>query len=83
MDEYTADAFANRDEPLPLITVSQSDLDTSSSEGESASRKHRIKNSLSPSSLKNIGQDFAAAQLEKNAPLPGVKQSLQDRVFSR
>lgn len=83
MDEYTIEVFANRDEPVPLIAVSQSDLDASSSEAESISRRSRIKRSLSSSRLKTKGQELAAAQLDKNQPSPGTKGSLQDRLFSK
>ncbi|KAK5053108.1 hypothetical protein LTR84_002082 [Exophiala bonariae] len=83
MDEYTAEVFANRDEPVPLIAVSQSDIDTSSSEPEPTSRRSRLKRSLSPSRLKTKGQEFAAAQLDKSQLSPGTKGSLQDRLFSK
>ncbi|EXJ77246.1 hypothetical protein A1O3_10404 [Capronia epimyces CBS 606.96] len=84
MDEYTADAFANRDEPVPLITVSQSDLDdASSSEADTTTQKGRIKSRLSPSRLMSKGQELAAAQIEKYGSSPGAKVSLQDRLFSK
>jgi hypothetical protein len=81
MDEYTEGAFANRDEPLPLVAVPPSDRDASSSEADATSRRQKIKNSLSP--LKSMGKDFLTAQLEKNAPSPGGRLSLQDRLFSK
>ena len=86
MDEYTADAFANRDEPLPLIAISRSELDASSPEADVSGRREKIKRSFSPSRLKTKGQDFVAAQLEKNEASPGTpggKLSLQDRLFSK
>ncbi|RVX70962.1 hypothetical protein B0A52_06120 [Exophiala mesophila] len=94
MDEYTTDAFVNRDEPVPLIAVTQSDLDISSSEAETSSnassRRHRFKRSLSPSRLKTKGQEFAATHLDQQN-LDGtsssaggrVGQSIQDRLFSK
>lgn len=83
MDEYTVDVFANRDEPVPLISVSQSDVEASSSEADSISRRSRLKRSLSPSRLKTKGQELAAAQLEKSQLSPATKSSLQDRLFSK
>ena len=83
MDEYTVDVFANRDEPVPLISVTQSDVDASSSEAESISHRGRLKSSLSASRLKTKGQEFAAAQLEKSQLNTATKSSLQDRLFSK
>lgn len=83
MDEYTVDVFANRDEPVPLIAVSPSDVDASSSEAESIGRRSRLKRSLSPTRLKTKGQELAAAQLDKTQPSPGTKGSIQDRLFSK
>nr|KAK5444556.1 Peroxisome size and maintenance regulator [Exophiala xenobiotica] len=80
MDEYTADAFANRDEPVLLISVQGDDVE---SVGEKASRRTRIKRSLSPSRLKAKGQDLVAAQLEEHEPSTPGKLSLQDRLFSK
>ncbi|KEF57885.1 uncharacterized protein A1O9_05806 [Exophiala aquamarina CBS 119918] len=83
MDEYAVDVFANRDEPVPLITVSQSDVEASSSEADSISRRSRLKRSPSPSRLKTKGQEVAAVQLEKSELSPASKGSLQDRLFSK
>jgi hypothetical protein len=81
MDEYTADAFANRDEPVPLLVVPNSDIDTSASDAESvastASRSSRLKRSVSPSHLKEKAQDRRAEQAE------GAKLSIQDRLFTK
>lgn len=83
MDEYTVDVFANRDEPVPLISVTQSDVDASSSDADSTSRGSHLKSSLSPSRLKAKGQEVAAAQLEKSQLNTAAKSSLQDRLFSK
>jgi len=83
MDEYTVEVFANRDEPVPLISVSQSDVEASSSETESSSHRSRVERSIAPSHLKIKGQELAAAQLEKRQLSPTTKSSLQDRLFSK
>lgn len=93
MDEFTTDAFANRDEPLPLIAVSQSDLDISSSEAadsssNQSSRRDKFKRSISASHLKAKGLELAAAHLDRQnldgtPTAGGVRQSLQDRLFSK
>jgi len=80
MDEYTADAFVNRDEPVPLISVRGDDVE---SEEEKASRRDKIKRSLSPSRLKTKGRELVAAQLEEPDPSTPGKLSLQDRLFSK
>jgi hypothetical protein len=80
MDEYTADAFANRDEPVPLISVQGDDVESG---GEKASRRTRIKGSLSPSRLKAKGQELVAAQLEEHESSTPGKLSLQDRLFAK
>ena len=77
MDEYTADAFVNREEPVPTIAVSRDpDLSTASSdENEHArSKRERLKEKLSSSSLKEKLHDIG--KQESGA-------SLQDRLFSK
>ncbi|EXJ83117.1 hypothetical protein A1O1_06736 [Capronia coronata CBS 617.96] len=85
MDEYTADAFANRDEPVPLITVSQNDLGASSSDADTAKQKGRFRSAFSSSTsgLRARGQEFVAAQVEKHGPSTGAKLPLQDMLFSK
>ncbi|KAL8791523.1 MAG: hypothetical protein Q9195_005851 [Heterodermia aff. obscurata] len=76
MDEYTADAFVNREEPVPTIAVSRDpDLSTASSdENEHAkSKRERLKEKLSSSALKEKLHDVG--NQESGA-------SLQDRLFS-
>lgn len=82
MDEYTAETFANRDEPVPLITVSQSDVDASSSEASVPAQSTGFRSALS-SRLKSKGQDFVAAQVEKHGSSSGTTSSLQDKLFSK
>lgn len=83
MDEYTADAFANREEPLPSLTVSLTDVELSASDAESNGRRQRIRKSLSPSRLRDEASEYTAAQAEKASLSPDVKLSIQDRLFSR
>ena len=80
MDEYTADAFVNRDEPVPLISVRGDDVESGE---EKASPREKIKRSVSPSRLKTKGQEVVAAQLEEHEPSTPGKLSLQDRLFSK
>ncbi|ETN43456.1 uncharacterized protein HMPREF1541_02615 [Cyphellophora europaea CBS 101466] len=83
MDEFTADAFANRDEPVPLLAVPGSDIDTSASDAESiastasASRSRRLKQSVSPSRLRTKAEEKQAEKAEEG------RQSLQDRLFTK
>jgi hypothetical protein len=80
MDEYTADAFANRDEPIPLFTITASDGDHGSvSEPERTSKRDRLKQSASR--MKAVAQDLGAEQaqrLQNNGTA-----SLQDRLFAK
>lgn len=81
MDEFTHDAFANRDEPVPLLVVPGSDDDISISDAESiessASRSSRIRRRVSPSRLKEKAHERQAERIEEG------KLSLQDRLFSK
>jgi hypothetical protein len=83
MDEFTADAFANRDEPVPLLTVTQSDVELSASDVESEGKRRRVRKSLSPSRLRDKASDYASSQLDKAESHPDIKLSIQDRLFSR
>ncbi len=72
MDEYTADAFANRDEAIPVLTITTSDGGSSDAEG----KRDKIKKSLLASRLHEKLQDVSASRSE-----PGL--SLQDRFFAK
>jgi hypothetical protein len=80
MDEYTADAFANRDEPIPLFTASAGDGDYGSvSEPERTRKRDRLKQPVSR--VKAIAQELGAEQaqrLQNNGTA-----SLQDRLFAK
>jgi hypothetical protein len=77
MDEYTADAFANRDEPIPLLTVTGSD-DGSASDSEKTGKRDRLRKSASR--MKALAQDLGAEQAQK---LQNNGTSLQDRLFAK
>lgn len=82
MDDEKADVFANRDEPVPLLTVTNSDEDASTSEAEVDGKKEKLRNKLSVSRMKEKMQDMSSAQeekLEASQPSP----SLHDRLFAK
>ncbi len=75
MEEYTADAFVNREEPIPVIAVSGNDSPSSDPKGKC----ERLKDSLTGSKdkLKEKLHDAAGS---------GSKDygySLQDRLFAK
>ncbi|KAJ9651573.1 Peroxisome size and maintenance regulator [Neophaeococcomyces mojaviensis] len=82
MDEFTADAFANRDEPLPLLTVTHDDVDLSS-EGTDSSRRSRLRRKVSRSRLQGKAQEIHAANAQKGAASPTGRPGLQDRLFNK
>lgn len=87
MDEFTADTFANRDEPLPLLSVTydDDDDDTESSEADPSrvSRRSRIRRKLSASRIREKAQGLHAVTSEKAASTPTGKSSIQDRLFNK
>ncbi|MCJ1485278.1 hypothetical protein MMC06_005452 [Schaereria dolodes] len=76
MDDYTAEAFSNRDEPIPVIGVPGNDALSSDTEG----KRDKLKKSLSPSHLKDKIRD-AGNSSSSNGSDPG--HSLQDRLFAK
>ena len=78
MDEYTADAFANRDEPIPLFTVTGSD-DGSASETEKTSKHDRLRKSASR--IRAMAQDLGAEQAQRLQS--NGTSSIQDRLFAK
>ena len=77
MDEFTADAFANRDEPAPTVAVSGNPMThCASSDGDdhSGSRREKLKEQLSGSKLKEKIHDVRRSE---------SGSSLQDRLFSK
>ena len=83
MDEYTAEAFANRDDPVPLISVTHSDAEGSSSEVDKRGQRDRLKQSLSASKLRSKAQDLKEKHLEKVEDASDASLSLQDRLFAK
>ncbi|KAI4120272.1 MAG: hypothetical protein LQ338_007137 [Usnochroma carphineum] len=72
MDEYTADAFVNRDEPVPVLAFTG----TGSPSTDPESKRSRLKESLSNSKLKEKIQDGANSRSETGF-------SLQDRLLTK
>lgn len=82
MDEYTAEAFANRDEPIPLISVTAEDLIDSASEADTPGKRARLKETLSKNRLKEKARFHGASQLDKLDSSTGYV-SIQDRLFAK
>lgn len=84
MDERTADTFANRDEPLPLLTVTYDDIDSDTSDTDSSKRSRgtRLRRKLSGSRLREKAQQLHAVTSEKNASSQ-AKPSIHDRLFNK
>jgi hypothetical protein len=78
MDEYTADAFANRDEPIPLFTVTASDVG-SASDPEKTSKRDGLRKSASR--IRAIAQDLGAEQAQRFQN--NGTSSIQDRLFAK
>ena len=76
MDEFTADAFVNRDEPVPVIAI-PSTTDTPSS-SDSKGKRERLKETLSgtTSKLKEKVQETTSGNKDYG-------YSLQDRLFTK
>ena len=74
MDEYTADAFVNREEPIPVIAVSGSDSPSSDPKG----KRDRLRDSLTGSKdkLKEKLHDTSSGSKDYG-------YSLQDRLFAK
>ena len=76
MDEYTADAFVNRDEPIPVFTLPGNDPSSSSSEPKG--KRDRLKEALSNGTAK------AKDKLqESTTDRKDYGYSLQDRLFTK
>ncbi len=74
MDELTADAFVNRDEPIPVIAVSGNETQSSDTKG----KRERLKESLSNSNLRLKDKLHDAGSGSKE-----YGYSLQDRLFAK
>ena len=84
MAGFAADVFANRDEPLPLLMVTHSDEDASTSEAEvdGHGKGQRLKKAFSMSKMKEKMQDMSNAQEEK-LEASTTSPSLHDRLFAK
>jgi hypothetical protein len=82
MEEHAADVFANQDEPLPLLKVTNSDDEASTSEAEVDGRRKTLKKVLSVSKMKEKMQDMSSAQEEKLG-VSTASPSLHGRVFAK
>lgn len=81
MDEFTADAFANRDETVALVNASYDDVEDTSSDAETtSSRSQKLKRSLSPSGLRERVKELHD---EKTQSSSGERMSIQDRLFTK
>lgn len=81
MDKDESDVFANRDEPVPLLTVTNSD-DASTSEAEGDGKRKRLKGALSVSKMKEKMQDISHAQEEKSESST-ASPALHERLFAK
>ena len=71
MDELSADSFANRDEPLPLIKLDHDLSDDAGSGGQPGRRRDRLKEHTA-----NLKENMKKKTVET-----GI--SLQDRLLER
>ncbi|KAI1613234.1 integral peroxisomal membrane peroxin-domain-containing protein [Exophiala viscosa] len=78
MDEFTADAFANREEPIPYVAVPQNEGEPSSPDSER--RRDKMKRYLSATNMKNKAQGIVASQLDENRIKPGNSMILQQVI---
>lgn len=76
MDEYTADAFVNRDEPIPTLSAPPSSEPQVAQKG----KRDRLKESVSDtkSKLKEKAQDTLGSHSNEK-----YGYSLQDRLFTK
>lgn len=81
MHQDEAEVFANRDEPVPVLTVTNSD-DASTSEAEGGGKRKKLKEAFSASKMKEKMQDISHAQEEK-VDGSTSSPSLHDRLFAK
>lgn len=74
MDEFTADAFVNRDEPIPVLAVPGNDSPSSEPKG----KRDRLKESLSHKTAK--AKDKLQESTSSNRE---YGYSLQDRLLAK
>lgn len=72
MDEFTADAFANRDDPIPLLVVDDVDLSDTPSDRERKRDKFRLHGNRFKENLKKAQSRPAE-----------IGASVQDRLLEK
>ena len=76
MESSSAETFANRGEPIPVLTISGSDEDQSLLDPQRSKRRN-LKDALSGKSSNSSSGDVSGDAKEETGP------SLQDRLFAR
>lgn len=82
MEKDGSEVFANREEPVPLLTVTNSDDASSSSEVEGRRKRKKLKEVLSVSKMKEKVHDLSNAQ-EERLEASTASPSLHDRLFAK
>lgn len=84
MDEFTADAFVNRDEPIPVLnlpaieSLSSSDAAATTTNGTPQGKRERLKKSISGTTSKLKDKVHESTTGSKD-----YGYSLQDRLFTK
>ena len=74
MDECTADAFVNREEPIPVIAIPGNDVPPSDTKG----KRERLNETLRGTSSR-----IKDKMHEHGANSKDQRQSIQDRLFTK
>jgi hypothetical protein len=79
MDEFTVDAFANRDEPIPVVSIPTNDgaAEQERSSTSPAGAREKLKSKLS------INKDKHGAHGNDDGQNGTSGLSLQDRLFAK
>ena len=83
MAESGDDVFANREGPVPFLTVTNSDDGSSTSEVEVDGKRRKVRKALSASNLKDKMQRVGQAHEEKMEKMETGTPSLHDRLFAK
>lgn len=80
MDEFTVDAFANRDEPIPVISIPANDgtAEHEPSSSSSAAAREKLKSKLPTKKDKD-----GAHENDDDGQNGSSRLSLQDRLFAK
>ncbi|KAK2753495.1 hypothetical protein FQN54_007885 [Arachnomyces sp. PD_36] len=74
MEEYTEDAFANRDEPIPVLSTSIGGSDSVGEDAQDSAKKGRFR---------QLKESFSDERSEKGENGSPGRLSLQDRMLSK